>query len=53
MAAVSPAPTGPVPYRLLTLLRDTGPLSRAELGDHLGVPRARALAEIDALIAAG
>jgi glucokinase-like ROK family protein len=53
MAAVSPAPTGPVPYRLLTLLRDTGLLSRAELGDHLGVPRARALAEIDALIATG
>ena len=31
MAAVSPAPTGPVPYRLLTLLRDAGPMSRAEL----------------------
>jgi glucokinase-like ROK family protein len=51
MAAISPVPTGPVSYRLLTLLRDTGPLSRAELGDRLGVPRARALAEIDALIA--
>jgi glucokinase-like ROK family protein len=38
---------------LLTLLRDAGPLSRAELGDRLGVPRARALAEIDALIATG
>jgi glucokinase-like ROK family protein len=53
MVAVSSAPSGPLPYRLLTLLRDGGPLSRAEIADHLGVPRARALAEIDALIGSG
>src|SRR6185369_9972068 len=36
-------------YRLLTLLRDAGPTSRAELADRFGVPRQRILAEIEAL----
>ena len=40
-------------YRLLTLLRDVGPTSRAELADRFGVPRQRMLAEIDALAQAG
>lgn len=42
-----------VQYRLLSLLRDSGPLSRAELADRLEVPRPRLLAELDRLIAAG
>src|SRR5215813_2890793 len=50
---VTSASSGPVPYRLLALLRDGGSLSRAELADELGVPRARALAEVDSLIAKG
>lgn len=44
---------GPLPYRLLCLLRDHGALSRAELADRLDVPRARLLAEIDGLVASG
>jgi glucokinase-like ROK family protein len=38
---------------LLGLLRDHGPLSRAELADRLAVPRARLLAEIPRLVATG
>jgi glucokinase-like ROK family protein len=38
---------------LLGLLRDHGPLSRAELADRLGEPRARVLGEIDTLVANG
>jgi glucokinase-like ROK family protein len=34
-------PDTPDQARVLTLLRDEGPLSRAELGDRLAVPRAR------------
>jgi glucokinase-like ROK family protein len=40
-------------YRMLRLLRDEGPLSRAELGDRLELPRPRVLAELDRLVAAG
>ena len=40
-------------YRMLRLLRDEGPLSRAELGDRLELPRPRLLAELDRLVAAG
>jgi glucokinase-like ROK family protein len=39
--------------RLLCLLRDEGPLSRAELADRLQVPRPRLLAELDGLVQAG
>ncbi|MEV6968362.1 ROK family transcriptional regulator [Hamadaea sp. NPDC051192] len=39
--------------RLLRLLRDEGPLSRAELAARLDVPRPRLLAELDRLLAAG
>jgi glucokinase-like ROK family protein len=39
-------------YRMLCLLRDEGPLSRAELGDRLELPRPRVLAELDRLVAA-
>jgi glucokinase-like ROK family protein len=41
------------PSELLCLLRDYGPLSRAELADRLSVPRARLLTELPRLIAAG
>src|SRR4029079_16474390 len=37
---------------MLCLLRDEGPLSRAELGDRLELPRPRVLAELDRLVAA-
>src|SRR5690349_8055986 len=40
-------------HRLLCLLRDDGPLSRAELTDRLGLPRPRLLAELDRLVATG
>jgi glucokinase-like ROK family protein len=39
--------------RVLRLLRDEGPVSRAELGDHLELTRPRLLAEVDRLLAAG
>mgnify|MGYP004493064767 CR=1 FL=1 len=39
--------------RLLRLLRDEGPTSRAELGDRLELTRPRLLAEIERLVAAG
>jgi predicted NBD/HSP70 family sugar kinase len=40
-------------YQVLCLLRDHGPLSRAELADRLAVPRARLLAELTRLAGAG
>ncbi len=40
-------------YRMLCLLRDEGPLSRAELGDRLDLPRPRVAAELERLVAAG
>jgi len=39
--------------RLLRLLRDEGPVSRAELGDRLELTRPRLLAEIERLVCAG
>jgi glucokinase-like ROK family protein len=45
--------TDPPQLRLLRALRDEGPLSRAELGDRLGVPRPRLMAELERLVAAG
>jgi glucokinase-like ROK family protein len=39
--------------RVLRLLRDEGPLSRAELGDRLQLTRPRLLAEIERLVSAG
>ena len=39
--------------RILRLLRDEGPVSRAELGDRLELTRPRLLAEIERLVAAG
>lgn len=42
------------PYlRILRLLRDQGPVSRAELGDRLDLTRPRVVAEVDRLVAAG
>jgi glucokinase-like ROK family protein len=38
--------------RVLRLLRDEGPVSRAELGDRLELTRPRLLAEVDRLVAA-
>ncbi|MFI5933063.1 ROK family protein [Actinoplanes sp. NPDC051494] len=40
-------------HRLLRLLRDEGPISRAELGDRLGLTRPRLLAEVERLVAGG
>ena len=39
--------------RLLRLLRDEGPISRAELGDRLDLTRPRLLAEVERLVAVG
>ena len=39
--------------RLLRLLRDEGPISRAELGDRLDLTRPRLLAEVERLVAGG
>ncbi|MEU4422767.1 ROK family transcriptional regulator, partial [Actinoplanes sp. NPDC024001] len=39
--------------RILRLLRDEGPVSRAELGDRLELSRPRLLAEVERLVAAG
>ncbi len=39
-------------YRILRLLRDEGPLSKAELGDRLELLRPRVIAELDRLVAA-
>ncbi|GAA1271064.1 ROK family transcriptional regulator [Sphaerisporangium rubeum] len=38
-------------HRILRLLRDEGPLSRAELGDRLALSRSRVVAELEHLIA--
>ena len=40
-------------HRILRLLRDEGPVSRAELGDRLELTRPRLLAEVERLVAAG
>jgi glucokinase-like ROK family protein len=40
-------------HRVLRLLRDEGPVSRAELGDRIGLTRPRLLAEVERLVAAG
>jgi glucokinase-like ROK family protein len=40
-------------HELLDLLRDHGPLSRAEVADRLAIPRARLFAELPRLVAAG
>ncbi|MEV7870451.1 ROK family transcriptional regulator [Streptomyces sp. NPDC088124] len=42
-----------IQYRVLSLLRDNGPLSRAQLAGRLEVPRPRFLAELDRMLAAG
>jgi glucokinase-like ROK family protein len=39
--------------RILRLLRDEGPVSRAELGDRLRLTRPKLVAEVDRLVAAG
>jgi glucokinase-like ROK family protein len=39
--------------RVLRLLRDEGPVSRAELGDRLELTRPRLLAEVERLVASG
>ncbi|MBQ0895167.1 ROK family protein [Micromonospora purpureochromogenes] len=43
----------PLHLRLLRLLRDAGPASRAELGDRLQMPRPRLLAELERLVGLG
>ena len=43
----------PLHVRLLRLLRDEGPLSRAELADRLDVARPRLLSELDRLLGSG
>jgi len=50
-SAPGPMQQGPVQHQLLRLLRDTGPLSRAELAGRLEIPRPRLLTELDALLA--
>lgn len=42
-----------IQYRVLSLLREYGPLSRAQLADRLEVPRPRLLGELDRMVAAG
>ncbi len=42
-----------VQYRVLSMLRDNGPLSRAQLSDRMEVPRPRLLAELDRMVATG
>ncbi|WP_326791246.1 ROK family transcriptional regulator [Streptomyces sp. NBC_00841] len=42
-----------IQYRVLSLLRDNGPLSRAQLADRLEIPRPRLLGELDRMVAAG
>ncbi|WP_425455198.1 ROK family protein [Allorhizocola rhizosphaerae] len=39
--------------RLLALLRDNGPMSLAELGERLDLPRTRLVSEVDTLLASG
>jgi glucokinase-like ROK family protein len=43
----------PLHVRLLQHLRDQGAASRAELADHLEIPRPRLVAELERLVAAG
>ncbi|MDG4764890.1 ROK family transcriptional regulator [Solwaraspora sp. WMMD406] len=43
----------PLHLQLLRLLRDRGSVSRAELADHLEIPRPRLLSELERLVAAG
>jgi glucokinase-like ROK family protein len=43
----------PLHLQLLRLLRDNGPVSRAELADQLEIPRPRLLSELERLVAAG
>jgi glucokinase-like ROK family protein len=43
----------PPHLQVLRLLRDEGPVSRAELGDRLELTRPRLLAEVERLVAAG
>ncbi|MFC6081281.1 ROK family transcriptional regulator [Sphaerisporangium aureirubrum] len=40
-------------HRILRLLCDEGPLSRAEIGDRLGLPRTRVVADLERLTAGG
>jgi glucokinase-like ROK family protein len=47
------APLDSTQVRLLSLLRDNGPMSHAELGDRLDLPRTRLVSEVDALLASG
>jgi len=47
------ADTDLVHLRLLRLLRDGGPQSRAELTDQLGIPRPRLMVELERLIGLG
>ncbi|MFF7158417.1 ROK family protein [Streptomyces sp. NPDC008139] len=42
-----------IQYRVLSRLRDLGPLSRAQLSDELEMPRPRLVAELDRMIASG
>lgn len=52
LMGLPPRTPDPLQVRLLRLLRDEGPLSRAELGDRLETARTRLLAEIDRLAVA-
>ncbi len=45
--------TDSIQARLLALLRDNGPLSLAELGERLDIPRTRLTVEVDTLQASG
>jgi glucokinase-like ROK family protein len=40
-------------YRILALLRDSGPVSRAEIADRFGIPRSRLQAELESISGAG
>src|SRR5215467_10230765 len=48
--SASPFVPHTIPYTVLCLLRDRGALSRADLAERVGEPRARTLAEIDTLV---
>lgn len=48
-----PRPDSPVQARLLHMLRDEGPLSRADVGQRLGVTRARLAADVERLSGIG
>jgi glucokinase-like ROK family protein len=53
VSSVLPPVPSPLPFRLLCMLRDRGPLSRAELADRSGDSRARVFGEISNLISSG